>query len=187
MASPRSKKAAADREMTSFIGEQISGDERASHEREPLGFEDQMPSPVGSVPQEESNFRPELNASHPYGGLPTHEGYDVDPDTHFRRVRNIVIASIVLTLFVGGAWVLAVGSHVVPGGDPGQTAVAADEARAMFDAQFRAISARLSGLTGATSTPTAAATASLNTALNAMRDRLSTAVTSTTTVTSTLR
>ena len=186
MASPRSKKAAADREMTAFIGEQISGDERARHEREPLGFEDQMPSPVGVEPQADPGFRPELSA-HPYGGLPTHEGYDVDPDTHFRRVRNMVIASIVLTVFVASAWMITVGSRIVPSGDPGLTSAAADEARAGFDEQFRAISARLSALTGSTSTPNAAATASLNTALNAMRDRLSTAVNATSSPTSTPR
>lgn len=177
MASPRSTKSAADQDLSAFVGEQISGDERARHEREPLGFEDQMPGAIGSVPEEPVG----------YGGLPTHEGYDVDPDTHFRRVRNIIVASIVLTVFVGGAWVFAVGSHIVPGGDPGQTSVAADEARAMFDEQFRAISARLSALTGATGTPNAAATASLNTALNTMRDRLANAVTATSSPTSTPR
>ncbi|TAK05064.1 hypothetical protein EPO33_03680 [Patescibacteria group bacterium] len=186
MASPRSKKTAADREMTDFIGEQVSGEERTRHEREPLGFEDQMPGPVGAVPEEDPHFRPELSA-HPYGGLPTHEGYDVDPETHFRRVRNMVVASIVLTVFVAGAWVFAVGSRVVPSGDPNKTHAAADEARALFDRQFSDISARLSALTGTTSTPTAAATASLNTALNAMRDRLSTAVDTTTLATSTPR
>lgn len=176
MASPRSKKAAADREMTAFIGEQISGDDRTAHEREPLGFEDQMPGPVGSVPEEDPRFRPQLDAAHPYGGLPTHEGYDVDPQTHFRRVRNMVVASIVLTVFVAGAWLVTAGPRIVPSGDPGLTHAAADEARSMFDEQFADISARLSRLAGTTSTPNAAATASLNTALNAMRDRLADAV-----------
>lgn len=183
MASPRSKKT-ADREMTAFIGEQISGDDRTAHEREPLGFEDQMPGSVGPVPEQDPRFRPELSA-HPYGGLPTHEGYDVDPQTHFRRVRNMVVASVVITVIVAGGWLMVIGPTIVPKGDPAAVHASADDARRTFDQQFADISARLGALTGATSTPSAAATASLNTALNAMRDRLADAVATSTS--STLR
>lgn len=181
MAASRRSKKTADQEFVASLAEQVSNDERTRHEREPLGFEDQMPGPVGPTPEDDPRFRPTLETSaHPYGGLPTHEGYDVDPDTHFRRRRNMIAAAVVLTVVVAVGWVAAVGGSIVPNGDPDAARGSIDETRQLFQRQFEQMTARL-GRDGATTSTSTGAAASLNTALESLRTQLKAAATTTST------
>lgn len=164
----------SDQDLREYVRERATGEERAVHEQEPLGFEEQMPGPVGSVPEEDPRFRPEVEAFERavYRGLPRHEGYALDAAAHDRRRRGVFVGAGVFTAALAIGWLVALRAAVLAGpGTPAGESVS--EVRARVAEQFGRISARLGALAPTSTAATnAAAAASLQGAIDALSERL---------------
>ncbi len=173
MANRRKKE--ADQEIVATLTEQVSGDERTRHEREPLGLDQELPIGVGSAPEDDPQFRPMLDLSaSPIGDLPTHEGYGLDAETHFRRRRSAIVAAGILTAVVAVGWIIIVRGQIMgtpADADAGAAAIA--DTRARFTQEFGNITAVLAGITPrTTSTANVSAAASLQNAITALHGQL---------------